>query len=104
MVRFLKACLFLVVSCFALQATAEEGEELLGHSNQGQIDYVDLQVRDIVINDWQYKLALDLKVHGKQGLETDFALQQGRRIKFEVNPATLERGVSTITDIWILQQ
>lgn len=100
--RFVKACLFLLVSCFAMQAVAED--DLFEQDDQGQIDYVDLKVRNIVIDDLQYRLALDLKVHGKRGLETDFALKQGSRVKYEVNPSTIGQGTTTITNIWILQE
>ena len=84
--------------CFAADDMLMEND-----SRQGHIDAVDLNVRQIVVDDWVYHLALDLKVHGDQGLETDFALRQGRQIRYELNPATLGQNVTTIVDVWLLQ-
>ncbi|MEH6357816.1 MAG: hypothetical protein V7745_02425 [Pseudomonadales bacterium] len=103
MVGMLKKALFGLVLCaLATVVVAEDGG--FGDSGSGQIDYVNLKQRNIVIDDWQYNLALTLRVHGKKGLETDFALRQGKQVKFEVNPVTVEQDVSTIVDVWLLQE
>lgn len=75
--------------------------ELLDEETKGQIDSVDLKTRAIVINDWVYKLALDLKVHSSKGLETDFALKQGQAVTYGIDPTSTQRDVQTIVDIWL---
>ena len=80
-------------------------DDSLDEKTKNQIDWIDLKTREIVIDDWVYKLALDLKVHGAKGqLETDFALKQGQSVKYEVDPSSMERDVQTIVDIWLVQE
>jgi len=74
---------------------------LLDEEAKGNIDAVDLKTREIVINDWVYKLALDLKVHSSKGLETDFALKQGQAVTYGIDPTSIQRDVQTIVDIWL---
>jgi hypothetical protein len=74
---------------------------MLDEESKGNIDAVDLNTRQIVINDWVYKLALDLKVHSSKGLETDFALKQGQAVTYGMDPASTQRNMQTITDIWL---
>jgi hypothetical protein len=98
-----------VIFCFAVllciqPAMAEDDMQDNSEEFSGRIDGVDLNARKLIVNDWVYRLALDLKVHGKAGLETDFALREGRFVKFEVSPETVNSNVPTIRDIWIADE
>lgn len=97
---------FVAILCLFLCAPLAFGEDDMEGKKvdfQGQIEGVDLNSRQLVVNDWVYRLALDLKVHGNGGLETDFALREGRRVKFEVNSTTINHGSPVITDIWLVE-
>lgn len=94
---------FLLVSLLSLWAHpgfAING--MLGDDLNGQVDSVDLENRTIIINDWVFRLSLDLKVHGAKGLETDFALKRGQSVRYELDPKSLGRNTRTIVDIWLL--
>lgn len=95
------------IVCVSLIASPVYAEvDLEGDADSAPVERiqdVDLMQRKIVIDEWTYKLALDLKVHGSNGLETDFALKEGRQVRFEVSPVDAGQ-FSTITDIWLVQE
>jgi hypothetical protein len=99
MKNLLKAVLPLCLVFGGALAFAEEDEGTQVDDFQGRIDYVDLNKRRLVIDDWSYRLALDLKVYEQGRRETDFALKEGRQVKFELNSRD-----SVITNIWLLEQ
>lgn len=98
----LKKIVFMLIVIFSISSIAH-AQGILGGNGQGQIDFVDLNERKIIIGDWVFNLALDLKVYSKHGNETDFALKQGRQVKYEINPHTAEQGVTTIVNVWLLE-
>lgn len=97
-----KLLLVSVISLWTSHGFAING--MLGDDMNGRVDWVDLKTRTIVINDWTFRLALDLKVHGAKGLETDFALKEGQSVRYELDPKSLERNTRTIVDIWLLPE
>lgn len=65
---------------------------------------MDLRNRRVVINDWAFKLAQNLKVSSKYGNESDFAVKEGEVVAFNIDPRTLSQEQQTVLKIEILPE
>lgn len=95
----------LLVALMALAnpaVNAEERESSDELSQQGVVDYVSLSNREIVIGDMVYRLALDMVVAGDETSNTEFALQEGRLVKFELDPINNESGDKVIRSVELI--
>ena len=98
---FLSCAIVLAGVTGPLWADDEDGLDY-DDDTRGTIDGIDLGKRTIIIDDWVYNLALNLKVHEGGKLATDFALRERVNVDFEIDPRTAEDRVQMITDIRIL--
>ena len=67
----------------------------------GVIDSVDLQSNSLVIDDWYYTMALDMKVYDRRGDKVNrYYFKQGQKVQFTVNNPDTE--TPQLKAVWVL--